>query len=192
MPQARCPQCQTVVSFEPGHSPTCPTCGFSGQRNPGGSTALVHNPGVQVVVQQQQQMMGKPKPPGMVVAAAVLIYVQSGLNILFGLLLMLGGGIFAAGLGELGGAIAAFLTIIGIFMILYSAAYIWMGVELLKGKRWAQILVVVLTSLGLLFSLMSLLVGNFIAIISIGIGIFTLVALLNRPGQDYFAGRYTV
>lgn len=30
MPKARCPQCTTVVTYQPGYDPVCPSCGFRG------------------------------------------------------------------------------------------------------------------------------------------------------------------
>jgi uncharacterized membrane protein (DUF2068 family) len=111
--------------------------------------------------------------PTLVKVLAVLDYISAGLLALFGL-----ASLFAAGyltsvlssipilsiLGLLGSGIFIFL---GIVMLLFSVLDFFIGKGLWKGKNWARILTIVLSSIGAFFSLISLFSGSFTSIISL-------------------------
>jgi hypothetical protein len=128
--------------------------------------------------------------PGWVTFAAVMQFVSGGFLLLVGLLLMLGGSFLAAifeeGLGELGDLLGAFFLVIGIVVLAIGVLAIFVGIGVLKGQGWARITAIVLTILGALASVDSLLNGDYMSIVWLALDGLVLFALFNPVSKQWF------
>lgn len=96
--------------------------------------------------------------PGMVTAGSVTLIVLGTLTILFGVLMLLGGALFAgAGVGDAAappgfegmmGAFAGMLIFIAILVLVFGALEAWAGINALGGRSWARITGIVLSVIG--------------------------------------------
>lgn len=128
------------------------------------------------------------RPTGVTVLA-VLAFIGGALAVFAGFALMTAGaflGAMGAG-GEWSGLFAIFGAAAGVFLLVYAAFLVAVGVGLLKRMRWAwyaSMVIAALQMLGGLGSLVGLdLVG---AVVNLGIGAFVGWYLLSPPVQAWF------
>jgi hypothetical protein len=86
----------------------------------------------------------------------VIAYVQGGLGVLNGGLLVFGGAAFATALGLKGTGGAALVIAIGVLVVAVSALLIWGGVQLGRLSRWARIGVLAYEYASVVLGLLSL------------------------------------
>ncbi|MES2341061.1 MAG: hypothetical protein V4597_05240, partial [Pseudomonadota bacterium] len=117
-------------------------------------------------------------------------FIGAGFLLLVGLAALVFGSAIAAafegGFGELGDVIGGLIVVVGIVMIGLGVLSLFIGLGLLKGRGWARITAIVLTILGALISLMSLVSGDFSQIISLALDGLMLYALFNPQTRAWF------
>lgn len=97
--------------------------------------------------------------PPLLTAAGIVLIVIGGLQALFGLLAIVGGGAIAeAGGGGLGGIV----IIYGILTILVGAAGIYAGVQVLALRARGRSIALVVAAVGAVLSLLGLIQGDFV------------------------------
>ncbi len=115
--------------------------------------------------------------PTPVKVISILTYIGSGLNLLFSLVLILGSS-FIAGLianmtpndpvVDLIGTIGVGVLIgFGILILLIAILEFFVAKGIWEGKNWARIVLLVIASIAVFFSVMRLIVGDFSTIIGI-------------------------
>ncbi|MEV8535001.1 hypothetical protein [Streptomyces sp. NPDC051211] len=149
--------------------------------------------------------------PGGVVAARVILFIQGGLTALFGVLIAVGGGIFAAALSDSGsssaedaGAIAGGVAVIGgLILVALSLWPILTAAKMSKGRAGVRVSGIVFGSLqalfagiGLLINLIALsdphaLVGSIVfsmilTLINLALSIWIIAGLANSAAGAYF------
>ena len=101
-------------------------------------------------------------------------------------------GLAAIFLGAAGGAVLAVLglgslgAVIGIVIAIVGIIYILLGVGCFKAWPWVWIVGVVLTALGLLFGIVTLVMGGYSAIVGIIIAAIILYYLFQPQVKAYF------
>ena len=125
-----------------------------------------------------------PQRPGMATAAAIVGIVWGGLGTLFGLLVMLA----AFGLG------AAFVGLIALVSLVFSALLLWAGIKVLQGQSPRLLLIISYVAIGLgLLSIIASAIqdGGSAASGVLGLIIPGVVAglLLQPPVKQYYAAR---
>ncbi|MBX4196622.1 hypothetical protein KW805_03465 [Candidatus Pacearchaeota archaeon] len=130
-------------------------------------------------------------PPLGVKILTILSYIGSGLAILFGLLLAVGGSAFsslATQIPESARAlVGAGLAVFGIILILFGALGIWIARKFWNGKNWARILYIIFAILGALGALVNLFQGHFGSIVKLAIdGFIAWYLLYNKEIKAYF------
>lgn len=137
--------------------------------------------------------------PRWVTSLAIILFVMGGFAALGGLALALGGA-GAMGMGTMFGPLAAViggaLVVIALFMFIFAAVYIIAGIGLLRGRRWARTLTLVLLWIAGIANLVGFLGGlgngNFgsalISLLFVGINALFLWKLYTDPVRAYFKG----
>jgi len=106
-----------------------------------------------------EKMDGEKIIPTGVKIIAVLNYIGAGLLALFGLLAIVGGGMFASVineiplLGVLGGGI---FIVVGIILIALAVLLFFIGRGLWKGKNWARIVEIIFAILGVIMAIVGM------------------------------------
>lgn len=124
--------------------------------------------------------------PGWVTFVGVRLYIGGALALLFGVLFLLGGSFVAAAFGAVGGLFAALFAVLAFLLIASGILDLVLAPNLLKGRGWARTGALVLAFVGLAFGALSLLVGNFGAVLSIALDILTVVALFQPESKAFF------
>lgn len=93
-------------------------------------------------------------PPGLR-TTRVVVYVQGGLGVLRGALLVFGGAAYASALGLHGGGGVALFIAIGLTVVLVSALVVWAGHLLGGGSRRARAGILVFEYLSIIFGFLS-------------------------------------
>ena len=97
--------------------------------------------------------------PGRVTAASIILIVLGAFSILFGLIALLGGAMFAGAAGDPGvqaqlpglpGALGGVLIVFAIILLAWGILEIVSGAKALGGRNWARITGIVLSVIGLL------------------------------------------
>ncbi|MFA6023078.1 MAG: hypothetical protein WC781_03245 [Candidatus Pacearchaeota archaeon] len=148
----------------------------------------------------------KKSAPKEVKVLSILFYIFAVLSVISGLLMMLGGITGTALIGMLGvdqvmqlvpgldlsqvivGEIA-FITIIfaGVIAILIGGVEWFIGRDLMKGKKWAYVVALILVIFGILNALMTFILNPFSAIISLIIyGILLYYLWFNKTVRNFF------
>ena len=94
---------------------------------------------------------------------SILYYIGAVFMILIGLIFIFGASLVSSlfeNNPEIAEAGAGVLVIIGIIVLLFGALFIFLGIKLWKGKNWARIVPIVISILGVLMELLSLVSGN--------------------------------
>jgi hypothetical protein len=206
----RCPRCSTVITAEAGQTATCPACGFTGPAPPPATPApgtlpppLSPLPGPTAASAWGPPAAGgfsslpdapQQRPAGVTFVGVVGI-ILGALGAFGGLILAHFGSIFAAAFrnyrsstgASFGAALATILAIVGILLIAYAVLQIVVGANVLKGRPWARTTQLVLSFLGGFIGLTTLVVGNFVALVTVGLDIAIIVVLFGREAQQYFA-----
>jgi len=119
---------------------------------------------------------------------SILSYIGAFGLIICGVILLVGGGIIGSAIGPMleaipfiGSFIGGLLVAAGIIMIGFGVLAIFVGRGLWKGSNWARILVIVLTFLGALMSIISMVAGFdptiiINIIINLAIGLYLLLS----------------
>lgn len=113
-----------------------------------------------------------PRRSGWVTTAAVILLVVGALSALFGLIFLIVGVAFGPGFvemleaqpdassdvdfGAVSGVFTAVMVGVGIVAVIWAVAHIAAGVGILAGRGWARITGIVLSVIGVLFSLLGL------------------------------------
>jgi len=106
-----------------------------------------------------EKMDGEKIIPTGVKIIAVLNYIGAGLLALFGLLAIVGGGMFASVineiplLGVLGGGI---FIVVGIILIALAVLLFFIGRGLWKGQNWARIVEIIFAILGVIMAIVGM------------------------------------
>lgn len=135
--------------------------------------------------------MARTRPTGVTILA-VLDYIAAGGLALVALMMFAGGAFMGAAFSEAmgmgAGMFAALGAVLGVFLLLLAALYGVAGWGMWTGKSWAWVLSLVLTGLGVLNSLSSLVQGDWSSIIGLAIAGFLIWYLL-QPGVKAWFGR---
>jgi hypothetical protein len=147
----------------------------------------------------------RAQPSGAVTAVGVVNLVLGGLDILAGILVMVGGAAFLglgagaanqeglteeqkkaiAGAGAMG---AGLIAAIGVCIMIFGIPLILAGIGVLKRRNWGRILTIVLGFIAGLFGVLSLLNHSFVgAVIYIAYCVFVLVVLFSSKFAKEFA-----
>lgn len=230
MRRLKCPQCATVVDVAEGQMPVCSSCGFGAaattvpqsvpQTVPRATGPPVGDPYAAYADPTMMHGQAAAPPaaayapstaqvagaghgrPGAVTAVAVYDFIACGLAFLFGLLLLLAGGVIAQLFDEAGGAplaglAAGMLALVGFVLLGLGVLVLFIGLGLLKGQKWAWVVQIVFAALGLLSGMTSLAMGDiFSALWSFLVDGLVLWAMLvpasiawfNRGAPAYRAG----
>lgn len=147
-----------------------------------------------------QQATPMPRPIWVTVLG-ILYLIGGALAAVAGIIVAAGGAVLGAvgagtrGLfGPLGAAIGGALILAALFLLLFGAVYVVCGIGLLKGRRWARVLALVLLWIGGIVSLLSLLVAlgtlQFVSalgnLIGVGLAALFLIKLYSVPVRGYF------
>jgi hypothetical protein len=193
MPRLKCPRCSTIVEAAEGAAPVCPQCGFGSKAPPTPPPAPAPDPvwaAPALSPLPAAAPSGPAKRPGWVTFVAVYYFIVAGFSLLVGLVALLAGGMLAAyfeeGAGEWGDIIGTLVAVVGVIVLLFGALALVVGLNVLKGRGWARITAMVLAIVGLVFSGLSVLVGDFSSIISIALDVLVLVALTRPESKAFF------
>ena len=89
------------------------------------------------------------------------------------LLIFLSSGVVRQGIENvLGGVFAGVLLLVGIFFLAIALLYLILGLALWRGSEWARIVIVVVSSICLLFSVLGILAGVWPSLLSLAINLF--------------------
>lgn len=135
--------------------------------------------------------------PGWVTLVAVLHFVYGVGGVVTGVMMILGGGVFAGGFGPLGTFLGVFLVFGGVLVLLFSAFLVLLGVFLLKGRGWARVTTFVLAGVSAFFILLSLVdtaltfgLDLWVLLyygLSLGVATLQTVGLARRESAAFFA-----
>jgi hypothetical protein len=116
-----------------------------------------------------------PLPPG-VSATRVITFVQGGLGVLSGLLLVFGGGAVATAYGLTGAGAGTIVVVIGVLVLAIHALLIWGGLLLGSLSRGARAGVLVYEWLAVAFGLVGLLHPGlgFVSLVLAGVAVYYL------------------
>lgn len=121
----------------------------------------------------------------------IIYYAEAVLNLLGGLIMLLGGGLITKALQDMGGMegmtaiLGGVMIIMAIIMIAMAVLYYFIAKELKELKKWAYVVAIILSVLGILGGLISLAGG--IGIVGIIINGYILYALLiNKETKALF------
>jgi hypothetical protein len=104
--------------------------------------------------------------PGRVTAASIILIVLGALSVLFGLLALLGGALFAGAASDpsvqaeipgLPAAFAGIILVVAVILLAWGILEILSGAKALGGRNWARITGIVLSVIGLLLFVLGLL-----------------------------------
>ena len=104
--------------------------------------------------------------PGWVKTISILYYIGSALGIIGGLLFLLGAGLFDSIAEQIPliGVLGSIIFIIaGIVMLVFGILWFFIGRGLWKGKKWARIFAIILSILGILIGVYSMVQGSIIS-----------------------------
>ncbi len=91
----------------------------------------------------------------------------------------------AAGIALVG----SILSVVGAFLLILGAVCIWVDISLMKQKNWARIVVIILSALGVLGAVGSLVMGDVFAIFSLAINAFIIwFYAFNPTVKQLFSG----
>ncbi len=142
---------------------------------------------------QQPGWAGAALPmPGVVTAARVVLFIFSGLAMLGGLLMLIGGGSAARTLeSDEGSGLAAVLAVVGLMVLLIGVLVMILAIRFSKGRGGVRGTTITLGFLQLLGAVGGPLSnptgeGFLLALINLGIGILLLVAMFGQAGTAYF------
>lgn len=130
--------------------------------------------------------------PGWVTFAAVMEFIYAGFLFLGGIFLVFGGAFLGAVIEEFtdeynfGVALGALFVFIGVLLIGLGVLALLIGLGLLKGRGWARITAIVFTIIGAVFGVLSLLVGDFTAVLGLVVDGLILFALFNPQSKAWF------
>ncbi|MEK6976533.1 MAG: hypothetical protein AABY18_09355 [Candidatus Thermoplasmatota archaeon] len=186
MVRLQCPNCANVIDAPAGTTPRCPACGFLGAVTMGNANPSTHFGSAESAGPQQR--------PGWVLAVAILQFINGGFAILGGLAVAFFGTLFAAimsaffgPLGALGGLLVA----IGLVIVIFGVLYVLLAMQVLKGRDWARITSIVLSSISGAFGLLSLMGGNFTTLFSLAFDVLIIVGLCLPESRAWFARQST-
>jgi hypothetical protein len=116
-----------------------------------------------------------PLPPG-VSATRVIAFVQGGLGMLSGLLLVFGGGAVATAYGLTGAGAGTIVVVIGVLVLAVHGLLIWGGILLGSLSRGARVGVLVYEWLAVAFGLVGLLHPGlgFVSLVLAGVAVYYL------------------
>jgi hypothetical protein len=124
--------------------------------------------------------------PGTVTAAGVILYIGAALALVVGCLLLLGGS------GDTYTGSAKSVALVSAFV--YAIAGVGNAVLayfVMKGKRWAQVVTIALSAIGLLYGLVSFFAGgaaNLSGCIAVMLNAVIIGLLLSSSAKAYFSG----
>lgn len=183
MARLKCPNCANIIEAAPGTTPTCPACGFRGAAMAAPKPA----PGTPFSPVEDPVRMQTTRP-GWTTTAVVLQFISGGFAAIAGIFLLIGGGAIARFVPSVGGDIAgAVLAFIGIFLLIFAVLYLLLASQVAKGRNWARITTIVLSSISAFFNLFGLMGGNFMAIFSIAFDALIIVGLCMPDSRAWFA-----
>jgi hypothetical protein len=115
--------------------------------------------------------------PAGVKVISVLHYILAGILAISGVLVIAGGGLIGAFLGTLISSIgtlgSALFVVMGIVILGFGVLNIFLGIGLWKGKKWARLVVIVFSAIGIVLYVISLISQiNVMNIISLGLDVF--------------------
>ncbi|MGY0069306.1 hypothetical protein ACWZEH_21465 [Streptomyces sp. QTS137] len=156
---------------------------------------------------QFPQSYGQPGPgpaavmPGSVKAARMMLFVLGGLQVLGGVLMMVASAWFADYLEEelssdpsissddvntVGDVGAGIMVVLGVIVLGFAFWAIFTAVKMATGRGGVRVSAIVYASVVTLFSVISLLMANVFALISLILGILIIVFCANRNGSYWF------
>jgi hypothetical protein len=126
--------------------------------------------------------------PGLVTAAGVIGIVYGAFAALAGVILMFASAVIAGVVQQFIGADltalgAGLFIALGVVLVVLGILYILLNLQVLKGRNWARIVVLVFAGLGALGGLPGLARG---AIVGFAIDVFIIVALLVPASSAWF------
>jgi uncharacterized membrane protein (DUF2068 family) len=129
----------------------------------------------------------QPKRPAGIVVIAILMLIGAVLLLLagFGLFVL---AFLASGEPEFGGVLGALLGLVGLIMLLFGIAYIFLAMGLLKLKPWARKVARVLAAISIAFGILSVFGGDPVSIISLIFNIIIFLYLGSRGVKAAFEG----
>ncbi|MFF7900523.1 hypothetical protein ACIP4X_09090 [Streptomyces sp. NPDC088817] len=151
-----------------------------------------------------QQPYGVPAPqtmPGTVRAARVMLFVLGGLQALGGVAMLVAHQWFADKIREtlsdkkdfsaadVDRAVSigtVVIVVVGIVMLAFAFWAIFTGVKFSTGRGGVRVSAIVYSSFVLLFSLLSLMSGNVLSLVSLALGILIIVFCANKAGSAWF------
>lgn len=182
-----------------GAKPICTNCGFGAPPGTMPAAQPMAAPGFAGPPQgmppqgmpPQGYMMPNFKRPGQVTAVAVLGFIAAGILLLAGLLFLTLGGIGGAVANEagaegVGAIIAAFAMIFAVVFLGMGALQLVVSIGILKGKGWARITQVVLSGIGILLNLATLVTGDMSQLVGLAVNVMIIVFLFMGTSTTWF------
>lgn len=123
--------------------------------------------------------------PQPVRTASVLCFVMAGF-LLLGALVMLGVGAVAS---TISGAVAAILVVIGLVYLVGGGAQIWAGINMRRGNGTARTVALVFSWIIAALGLISLLGGQVLSLVSVGLAVAVIVMVQFNPQSKAFFNR---
>lgn len=178
MARLKCPNCSNIITAAAGTTPTCPACGFRGAQ----ATTTPFSP------LEQPTVTGPAQRPGWTTTAVVLQFISGGFATLVGLVLLVGGSAMARFIPGVGGDIAGtILGVIGAFILVFGILYLLLATQVAKGRNWARITSIVLSSISGFFTLLGIVGGNVFGIFSLAFDVLIIVGLALPVSAAWFA-----
>ena len=91
---------------------------------------------------------------------SVLYYIGAALLVIGGILFMFGAGFLSSVLGAFASLGTGLFVVLGIVLLLFGVLYFFVGRGLWKARNWARIVAIILSVLGLLGAISSLVQGR--------------------------------
>ena len=98
---------------------------------------------------------------------SVLYYIGTALELLFGILLLVGAGTIASKIPFFGAAASGFFSgffiVLGIILIGLAVLSFFVGRGLWKGQKWARIVAIIFAVIGVLFAVLGMVQGQIVS-----------------------------
>jgi hypothetical protein len=132
------------------------------------------------------KVSGKGNRPIGITLLAVLEILGAIVLLGLGAMFTFGGGAIAAATGTLSSVVGPVIGVVGIVFLVLGIAELVVAYGFLKGMAWSWWIEVVLTALGLIIMVFSLVRGNVSSIISIIIGALVLYYMTRPEAKKWF------
>lgn len=166
----------------------CAHCGASvSSGTPCSSCGAATSPAPQVANEAQVPNAGMKRPLGV----SILGWLWLVMGAVTGIFLMLGGALiataFSAAVPGLPLDAKAVLGLVLVLAAAFAAFLIWLGIALLRGRRWAHVTSIVLAVLGILGALEEMAGGAFGSVLDLLVGTLIVCYLLRPTTRAWFA-----